>query len=82
MREAAILAVNSTAAPIVGTPYSAGGRVFAEAIRALPLPGPPEDAAPPFQAPTLDALLSAATDDEADAIRACAERLAETEGGA
>ena len=42
MREAAILAVNSTAAPIVGTPYSAGGRVFAKAIRALPLPIQPE----------------------------------------
>lgn len=38
MRESAISAVNATAAPIVGTPYSAGGRVFADAIRALPLP--------------------------------------------
>lgn len=29
----AILAVNRTAAPVVGTPYSVGGRLFAEAIR-------------------------------------------------
>lgn len=43
MREAAIMAVNSTVAPIVGTPYSAGGRAFADAIRALPLPGQPKE---------------------------------------
>lgn len=55
---------------------------IAHDIRALPLPGQPKEGAPPFQAPTLDALLSVATDDEGDAIRACAARLAETEGGA
>jgi len=55
---------------------------IAHDIRALPLPGQPKEDAPPFQASTLDALLSVATADEAHAIRACAERLAETEGGA
>lgn len=30
----AIFAVNCTAAPVVGTPYAVGGRLFAEAIRA------------------------------------------------
>lgn len=44
----------------------------------LPLPAPPSAQ----DTPTLDDLLSIATDDEADAIRACAARLAETEGGA
>lgn len=43
-------------------------------IRALPLPGQPNGAAPPFQASTLEALLSVATDDEADAIRSAARR--------
>ena len=46
----------------------------ADAIRALPLPGQPKEDAPPFQASTLDALLSVATDDEADAIRQAARR--------
>ena len=35
MRETCIGAVNATASPIVGTPYSAGGRAFADAIRAI-----------------------------------------------
>ena len=74
MRGAAITSVNATAAPVVGTPYSVGGRVFADAIRALPLPGQPKEDAPPLQAPTLDDLLSVATDDEADAIRQAARR--------
>ena len=37
MREACIGAVVVTAAPIVGTPYSAGGRPFANAVRAIDL---------------------------------------------
>lgn len=43
MRGAAITSVNATAAPVVGTPYSVGGRVFADAIRALALPGQPKE---------------------------------------
>lgn len=35
MRAACIHAVNATASPIVGTPYSAGGRAFSDAIRAI-----------------------------------------------
>lgn len=35
MRAACVHAVNATASPIVGTPYSAGGRAFADAIRAI-----------------------------------------------
>ena len=35
MRAACVRAVNATASPIVGTPYSAGGRAFADAIRAI-----------------------------------------------
>ena len=35
MRAACAHAVNATASPIVGTPYSAGGRAFADAIRAI-----------------------------------------------
>ena len=35
MRMSCAHAVNATASPIVGTPYSAGGRAFSDAIRAL-----------------------------------------------
>ena len=35
MRAACVRAVNATASPIVGTPYSAGGKAFADAIRAI-----------------------------------------------
>ena len=35
MRAACVHAVNATASPIVGTPYSAGGRAFSDAIRAI-----------------------------------------------
>ena len=35
MRETCIGAVSATASPIVGTPYSAGGRAFANAVRAI-----------------------------------------------
>ena len=35
MRASCVHAVNATASPIVGTPYSAGGRAFADAIRAI-----------------------------------------------
>ena len=45
-----------------------------DAIRDLPLPDQPKEGAPPFQASTLDAQLSVATDDEADAIRSAARR--------
>lgn len=48
LREA-ISAVNRTAAPIVGTPYSAGGRRFAEAIELL-LKKPRSAATPPAPA--------------------------------
>lgn len=39
----AMHAVNRTVIPIAGTPYSAGGRQFAAAIRALPLPSQPKE---------------------------------------
>ena len=35
MRETCIGAVSVTVSPIVGTPYSAGGRAFANAVRAI-----------------------------------------------
>ena len=35
MRASCVHAVNATASPIVGTPYSAGGRAFSDAIRAI-----------------------------------------------
>ena len=35
MRETCIGAVSVTVSPIVGTPYSAGGRAFTNAIRAI-----------------------------------------------
>ena len=35
MRETCIGAVSVTVSPIVGTPYSAGGRAFATAVRAI-----------------------------------------------
>ena len=35
MRMSCAHAVNATASPIVGTPYSAGGRAFSDAIRAI-----------------------------------------------
>lgn len=47
------------------------GWIIHDVTHWLPLPAPP----PAHPAPTLDALLSVATGDEADAIRACAERL-------
>ena len=36
--EAAFRAVNATAAPVVGTPYSVGGGLFSDAIRAIATP--------------------------------------------